>query len=69
MNTTKACWEYWETCKNYWVRTGNSEELAAAKAYWYDCREVWDFDHSWNDAKREFTHEFLLAFPTCSKPC
>jgi len=68
-NTTKECWEYWKTCKEWWMNwKGDSEQDAIAKAYWYDCRETWDMDNSWNEAKRDFAYAFSIAFPHCHYP-
>ena len=45
---------FYETCKAYWLRQGDAPHVASAKAFWWDCVECWNFDRSWNDAKREF---------------
>lgn len=50
--------EYFEACKNYWIQQGNTERVATAKAFYWDCVECWNFDKSWNDAKREFARTF-----------
>lgn len=53
MNTTfDQVADYFATCKAYWLRQGDSEQVASAKAFYWDCVEVWNFDRSWNDAKR-----------------
>ena len=54
MNTTfDQVAAYYETCRDYWLRQGDSERVASAKALYWDCVEAWNFDHSWNNAKRD----------------
>ena len=49
MNTTfDQVADFYSNCKAYWAR----------QAFWWDCVEVWNFDHSWNDAKRDFAEMF-----------
>ncbi len=50
--------KYFNTCKEYWMRNGDSESVAASKAFWWDCVEVWNADNSWNDEKRKFANDF-----------
>ena len=55
MNTTfEQVNAFFETCKAFWLRQGDPEHVASCKAFWWDCVECWNFDKSWNDAKREF---------------
>lgn len=57
MNTTfDQVNAFFNACKDYWLRLGDPEHVASSKAFWWDCVECWNFDHSWNDAKREFAH-------------
>ena len=59
MNTTfDQVADYFATCKDFWLRQGDSERVASAKAFYWDCVEVWNFDHSWNDAKRDMASMF-----------
>lgn len=59
MNTTfDQVADYFATCKDFWLRQGDSERVATAKAFYWDCVEVWNFDHSWNDAKRDMAAMF-----------
>lgn len=57
-------WDYMD----YWIRTGDCEADALAKAYWWDCVEVWNFDHSWDDEKTRWSKFFVLMFPNCKCP-
>ena len=55
MNTTyEQVNEFFNACKAYWMRQGDPDYIASCKAFWWDCVECWNFDNSWNDAKREF---------------
>ena len=59
MNTTfNECVEFFDACKAYWMRQGDSERVATSKAFWWDCVECWNFDKSWNDAKRDLAAMF-----------
>ena len=55
--------EYFELCKSYWMRNGDSAEVATSKAFWWDMVECFNFDKSWNDAKRKFAEEFRSYTP------
>lgn len=59
MNTTfDQVVEYFDACKAHWMRQGDPEHVAIAKAFWWDCVEVWNFGDSWNDAKRDLASMF-----------
>ena len=59
MNTTfDQVADFYSNCKAYWIRQGDPEHVASAKAFWWDCVECWNFDHSWNEAKRDFAEMF-----------
>ena len=55
--------EFFDQCKAYWMRNGDTEGVATAKAFWWDCVECFNFDKSWNDAKRKFAMEFRAYVP------
>lgn len=57
-NTLDQVTAFFDTCKAYWLRKGDSARVATSKALWWDCIEVWNFDRSWNDAKRQFASMF-----------
>lgn len=58
-NTTyEEVQEYFDTCKAYWMRIGNTEGVATCKAFWWDCVEVWNMDDSWNEDKEKFARDF-----------
>ena len=46
--------KYFDVCRDYWVRNGDSKGVATSKAFWWDCVEVWNSDNSWNEDKRKF---------------
>ena len=50
--------EYFEACKAYWMRCGDSEGVATTKALWWDCVEVWNADRSWNDEKVKLVKQY-----------
>lgn len=50
--------EFFDACKAYWMRNGDPEPVATSKAFWWDCVECWNFDDSWNDAKRDLAEMF-----------
>lgn len=59
MNTTfDQVTDFYATCRDYWMRQGDSERVASAKAFYWDCVETWNFDKSWNDAKRDVAAMF-----------
>ena len=63
--------EYWDTLwdnMDYWKRAGDDEETALAKAYWWDFIEVWNFDKSWDDEKKQWCKFFVFMFPNCKCP-
>lgn len=49
---------FFDACRSYWMRQGDADYVASSKAFWWDCVECWNFDKSWNDAKREFASIF-----------
>lgn len=57
-NTFDQVTEFFDQCKAYWMRQGDSERVATSKAFWWDCVECWNFDKSWNDAKRDLAAMF-----------
>lgn len=46
--------DYFEMCKRYWIGHGHNEAESSYRALWWDCKEVWDIDNSWDDEKRNF---------------
>ena len=55
--------EYFNTCVNYWERQGFSKGVATIRALWWDCVEIWNADHSWNDEKIEFVNKWRRYKP------
>ena len=66
--TYEGVQEFFEQCKAYWIRQGDSEEVATSKAFWWDMVECFNFDKSWNDAKRKFAEEFRGYHPGDPEP-
>ena len=57
-NTIDQVVAFFDACKAYWMRNGDPEHVATSKAFWWDCVECWNFDRSWNDAKRDLASMF-----------
>ena len=49
--------QYFDACSAYWVRNGDSPAVAACKAFWWDCVEVWNIS-GWDQAKEDFARSF-----------
>ena len=47
---------YYEQCKAFWVRQGNSEAVASCKAFWWDIVQISN-QWGWTDAKEQFALE------------
>lgn len=52
-STPEEVRQYFETCRAYWFRQGDSPAVAACKAFWWDCVEIWNLS-GWNQAKESF---------------
>lgn len=50
--------DYFDSCVSYWIERGDSKSVAVAKAIWWDCVEVWNFDKSWTDEKVAFIRQY-----------
>lgn len=61
------CWKYWKQCKDYWMKS-EDEKTAIARAYWWDCREVWDIDSSWTPEKILFCEVLCIIYDNPEKP-
>jgi hypothetical protein len=61
--TYEGVQEFFNKCKSYWIRNGDSAGVATSKAFWWDMVECFNFDKSWNDAKRKFAKEFRNYTP------
>lgn len=46
--------EFYEQCKAFWIRQGDSEIVAACKAFWWDIVQLTEEFHSWEPAKEQF---------------
>ena len=67
--TYEGVQEFFESCKLFWMMMNkDSEEVAISKAFWWDCVECFNFDKSWNDAKRKFAEEFRGYHPGDPEP-
>lgn len=53
-DTLEEVEEYYRSCFAYWTRRGDPSSVAACKAFWWDCVEVWTAAASWNPAKESF---------------
>ena len=50
--------QYFDACRAYWIRHGDTPGVATCKAFWWDCVEVWNIDSSWDQAKETFALAF-----------
>ncbi len=66
--TYEGVQEFFKQCKVFWMRNGDSAEVATSKAFWWDMVECFNFDKSWNDAKRKFAEEFRGYHPGDPEP-
>lgn len=55
--------KYFETCKQFWLNNGCDEREANRRALWWDCKEVWDADKSWNKEKKNFFEAMKRNIP------
>lgn len=68
MNTTiSEVRAYFEQCKAFWLRQGDSETVAACKAFWWDIVQISNL-FGWTDAKRQFAKEFCGYEPHTPEP-
>lgn len=54
---------YFESCKQYWINSGDSQGVATVKALWWDCVDVWNADKSWNEDKIAFVNQYRKYKP------
>lgn len=59
---------YFEACVNYYLSRGDSKEVAVAKAFWWDCVEVWNIDKSWDPDRIAFVNQFVHYEPYTEIP-
>ena len=55
--------EFFDTCKQYWINNGYDENEAAYRALWWDCKDSWDIDKSWNEEKKVFFEFMKMDIP------
>ena len=58
IQTCEDVQNFFDQCRAFWMRQGDSEAVATSKAFWWDIVECFNFDKSWNDAKRKFAMDF-----------
>ena len=49
VTTYQDCEEFLKKCKAFWMRNGDSEKVAEAKAFWWDCTTKWKIRYSANN--------------------
>lgn len=68
MNTTiEEVREYFDQCKAFWLRQGDSETVAACKAFWWDIVQISNL-FGWTPGKEQFAHEFCGYKPHNPEP-
>ena len=55
--------EFFDTCKQYWIYNGYYENEAADRAFWWDCKDSWYIDKSWNEEKKVFFEFMKMDIP------
>ena len=54
-DTIEAIEAYFEQCRQYWLRNGDMEAVAFAKAFYWDCIEIWTYARKeWTSAMEKF---------------
>lgn len=56
-STPEEVQQYFDACRAYWVRNGDSAGVATCKAFWWDCVEIWNLS-GWNQARESFALAF-----------
>ena len=56
-SNTEEIRQYFDACCAYWIRHGDSPAVAACKAFWWDCIEIWNLS-GWTPAKEAFAVSF-----------
>lgn len=67
-NTIEEVKEFFEQCKAFWIRQGNSELIASCKAFWWDIVEVSNAFNIWTPGKEQFAKEFCGYKPHDPEP-
>jgi hypothetical protein len=62
-DTYEGVQTFFDQCKAYWMRNGDPEGVATSKALWWDLVECFNFDNSWNEAKKQFVKDFRGYVP------
>ena len=57
-NTIEEVRGFFEQCKTFWLRQGNSETIATCKAFWWDIVQVSNEFNLWTPGKIQFANEF-----------
>ena len=60
---TEKVEEYFNSCKQYWIRQGLPMSQVMSRVIWWDCVEVWNMDKSWNAAKVAFINQYRRYRP------
>lgn len=67
-NTIEEVKEYFEQCKAFWLREGNSEAVAKCKAFWWDIVQISNTYNYWTPGKEQFALEFFGYHPYDPEP-
>lgn len=67
-NTIEEVREFFEQCKNFWLRQGSTELVAKCKAFWWDIVQVSNVYDCWTPGKEQFALEFCGYHPHDPEP-
>lgn len=56
-NTIEEVKAFFEQCKSFWMRQGDSEGVATCKAFWWDIVQISN-QYGWTPEKEQFALEF-----------
>lgn len=68
MNTTiEEVRDYFDKCRSFWLRNGDSETVATCKAFWWDLVQISN-QFGWTMAKERFAQDFCGYKPYEPEP-
>ena len=68
LNTIDDVNEFYDQCISFWIRQGDPEEVACAKAFWWDIVEISNQFDSWSPAKEQFAADTVGYHPGDPEP-
>ena len=68
LNTIDEVKEFYDQCIQFWIRQGDSEEVACSKAFWWDIVEISNQFNAWSPAKEQFAAHTVGYHPGDPEP-